>query len=1433
MPIKTVRLIFHVMQKDDGSENWQERTRDGGVDEAILRGYINGVVWPQAGQPGSAPARGVNGLFTLLDERITATGTAITSAQPPYADTRIRFQLDAIRYYRSSYYWNMSNSAPAGCEGGGCMGALYDTFVTNSANNPGITGQLQLTPEQKNNVIHVFFGENPGPPGAPLDQFGNSVSRYGTGGAAGSIPSKLIMMRGHYWSLRNHPYWAPGQPTNAGNQQQSFIYSSYVMAHELGHCLGLTHTFGGGCISSGANDPPAAAEGESNNIMDYPKYPGASLSQCQIGAMHDALSSTFVDDAQIRDHWTRWAGPAQDNIITQSQTWSTIHNLRGNLYVEPGAVLTVRCRIGMLGPTAKIVVRRGGQLIFDGGSLGNYATSSVNEAPQSLLIRLGGDPNDPNDANRTGLIEFRNAGCQLTSTRMRAELTARATLHLAGTARLQVSGASLQTLAGSYFCLEPTARLSRAAGGSYAIAADTTLGIGPNVGVVITPAPACVTNLCAVSSQELGIAGSIAENTPFCPNTGPVTLTVTGLPTPLPGGYAYQWLLDGTPLAGHVGATLTHSLPDNTGTANLTRVYSCRVQPPPGCPAVLLSYSVVLKPWAAGIPVPVTTATRCVAAPYGYYNLAGLVPTVFASTTSPGTVTWSGTHVTYYGVVAGRGAGAGGGGGGGGTGPYYLFNVAAALQTGATQFTIYVSAQPTAPGGRCPTPTAITFILAPTPTLTVSTTFPTTCPANPTGTRLTATVAAGTTVRWQPGNLTGTSVLVFPAATTTYTATATNSAGCTNQKTLTLNVLPATCPVCEPDVVQMNPVQFGTPVTTYGNGYTFLSGTTYYFSANTTFKAGDFVAQPNARLLFGAGISLTLTGNARMELNGATLTATCNEQWSGITVQSLSGFVARSPTGIANEISHSTNGIVLTGDPYRVYNIEIGKTRAWSPLSLTGVRFKNNLRGVQLLQGSGGDRQVVISGCTFEADPQQMRAPYAYVSATTQWCSYAHISLFSNGASPFGNVESITLDNNVFSGALFGLWAPTAPGIRTYGNTFRNCYIAGAFNLLNTRASTWNTNTFNLSVPINDFINPANPFVAGAYAAIAALGAVPREVSYPGNAVGLCASGEPLTVSGNQFLQPTGLGSYTWDVPAPQTGLWAGPGTVALRNNVFQNLHVGAVEQAQQPAGGVAEGNTFVGCRTGLSFLNRNANAAPGDVKLTCNSFERPANVAGTSFSIYLGPGPYVAGQLGRQVNIAEEFLPLSNRYVPYLQTNRFIGVSPPYNPNNIQIFWHVCNEGDNAPFAYTRYNASADPNPNNAVAVVGDATMVTGVSFPPRLVQLLPNVNDCASRRYPAGVGLRSAPTPAIEPNRASAYLAQNVPNPCTGSTSITYRTAPGSPAALVVRDAFGRVWLRQEVAAGEHTVVLHLEKLPPGAYHYSLDVAGRPLAHHQLLVQ
>ncbi len=1393
------------MQKDNGTENWQKPVNGQSADEDILRGYINGLAaWPANG----SPTRGVNELFSQFDIRQDpTTGGATPSPAPaPYGDTRIRFQIEAVRYYRSTLYWDMSNGALSSCEAGGCLPALYNRFVANSASNSGIIGQNPLTADEQNGVIHVFFGENPGAPGVPLDRYGVPASRYGTGGAAGY---KAILMRGHYWSLRHHPLWAPGLPTNLGDQQASFKYSLYVMAHELGHCLGLPHTFDGdGCVSV-YNDPTNPGKGLSNNVMDYPTYPGLSLSQCQIGKMHDVLSSGgggyYVDETQVRDHWTRL--PNQDNVISTTQTWSTIHNLRGNLYVQPGVVLTVQCRVGLLGPTAKIVVRRGGQLIFEGGTLGNYATSDRTEAPQNLRLLLGGDPaNDPNDTDNEGVITFNNPSCRLQSTRVTAELAAGATLHLASSAVLTVDDAQLTTLAGSYLCIEPGAQMQYANNGRFTTAPNTILGVGPNV--VLNPMPSCIANPCQVSGQLLSLTGSVAQNTVVCPQA--ITLAISGVRLPSPNGFTYQWSFDNVVLAGQLAPVLNHTPPANSGSATRYYVYTCTVQPPGGCPPVLLTYRVGIASGAGTTTLLNSTPSICLPAS-GSYNLINLVASVVSN---PREVSWAGNFVTRFDPFDPT------------LPPVYTFNATAAWQQG-TQHTLTVCNR--APGTGCGTCATVTLTLLPPPALTVTTSTPTICPGEIT--KLVATAPAGTTFNWQPGNSTGPTLEVMPTVSGTYTyaVTATNAAGCSSRQTIQLVVRPATCPVCQPTVVQMNPIQNGVPITAYSAGYTFLSGQTYYFSTSTTLTSGTYVAQPGARLLFDKEVYLTLDRDASLRLQGATLTATCDQQWGGILIKGTYGLMAQNTGSFTNEISHSSNGIVLQYDPY-IFPYKPG-TGVCLPLVLDGVAFRNNLRSIQIQQGAGEPGQVSITDCTFQSDPQQMMPPYAYMSATKQWCSYAHLTLY-------GDVQNMNLTGNTFRGALFGIWAPDALGLTARRNNFADCYIAGALNLFNTQPSRWGSNVFTLATPDNGFVDPANDFVANAYTDLADLGAigpVPREISSPGSAVGLCASGEPLIVEENEFRQPQALRSYSLYNSFPQTGLWAGPGTVALHNNLFENLHLGAVAQAQQPGGGVADGNTFVGCRTGLAFLNRDPGTPPGDVKLTCNSFQQPANPFGQCYGIYLGPGPYVAGTPGQQVNISREPIPGTANTVPILQTNRFTGG----NPNNAEKFYHVYTDVDNTRLIYTRYNASA--NPLTPTVVLGDATVAGDGSGSTNATALVtsandyfdPGVNDCAARGYPTGVGLR--PTqPGNGPALVPYYLAQNAPNPCAGSTSVAYRLPAGETGELVVRDTFsGRVWLRQALNAGEHTVEVRLEKLPPGAYHYSLEVDGRPVAHHQLLVQ
>ena len=118
IPIKTVRVMFHVFQRHDGTGNWQSLAQDGGADERVLRGLLNGLRFPDATSP---LARGVNGIYAGLDNLLTTVNSAPAAAPvraaAPYNDTRIRFDLTSIRYYRTDRFWNMSDNSVDGCNG--------------------------------------------------------------------------------------------------------------------------------------------------------------------------------------------------------------------------------------------------------------------------------------------------------------------------------------------------------------------------------------------------------------------------------------------------------------------------------------------------------------------------------------------------------------------------------------------------------------------------------------------------------------------------------------------------------------------------------------------------------------------------------------------------------------------------------------------------------------------------------------------------------------------------------------------------------------------------------------------------------------------------------------------------------------------------------------------------------------------------------------------------------------------------------------------------------------------------------------------------------------------------------------------------------------------------------------------------------------------
>ncbi|MBK7763354.1 MAG: hypothetical protein IPI46_08260 [Bacteroidetes bacterium] len=125
------------------------------------------------------------------------------------------------------------------------------------------------------------------------------------------------------------------------------------------------------------------------------------------------------------------------------------------------------------------------------------------------------------------------------------------------------------------------------------------------------------------------------------------------------------------------------------------------------------------------------------------------------------------------------------------------------------------------------------------------------------GTSTTLTGAGAATYNWQPGNLTGTSVVVTPLTTTTFTVTGTSSTGCITTATKTITVNPLPTPNAGPDRIN-NCI---TPSQTIGTAG--VAGVTYAWLPITGLTASNIaqpVANPTATTTYTITATITATG---------------------------------------------------------------------------------------------------------------------------------------------------------------------------------------------------------------------------------------------------------------------------------------------------------------------------------------------------------------------------------------------------------------------------------------------------------------------------------------------------------------------------------------------------------------------------------------------
>lgn len=151
-------------------------------------------------------------------------------------------------------------------------------------------------------------------------------------------------------------------------------FATDVLIHELGHCLGLAHTWSNqGKINdiykpdNNSGWDPCNNSTISNNIMGYNNCRNY-LSPLQIAYIRQQLNSrSSIMDKVVETRQST----GNDVVISKSDVvWDKREIIGGNLIIEPKASLTIKCLVHF-SPQAKIIIKPGGKLIVDGGILTN------------------------------------------------------------------------------------------------------------------------------------------------------------------------------------------------------------------------------------------------------------------------------------------------------------------------------------------------------------------------------------------------------------------------------------------------------------------------------------------------------------------------------------------------------------------------------------------------------------------------------------------------------------------------------------------------------------------------------------------------------------------------------------------------------------------------------------------------------------------------------------------------------------------------------------------------------------------------------------------------------------------------------------------------------------------------------------------------------